>query len=87
MGSSTLLGPEGSALLVFLVLPLSSAVVCLGVVPGWWWGVLVGLLFEICIVDASIFAIAVIAFVVVGGVVKVFLDGMLGIRIKCVVFV
>ena len=32
-----------------LVLPLSAAA------GGWWW-VLVGLLFEICIVDASIFA-------------------------------
>ncbi len=47
---STLLGPEESAgWLVVLVLPLP--------VPPLLWGVwgLVGLLFEICIVDASIF--------------------------------
>ncbi len=52
MGSSTLLGPEGSAVcwLVVLVLPLLEAVLC------GWLRVLVGLLFEICIVDASIFA-------------------------------
>jgi hypothetical protein len=56
MGSSTLLGPEGSAVwLVVLVLPLLVAVLL-----GWSW-VLVGLLFEICIVDASIFAAGVIA--------------------------
>jgi hypothetical protein len=58
MGSSTLLGPEGSAgprsrvgvvLVASGCLPLLVAVLC-----GWSW-VLVGLLFEICIVDASIF--------------------------------
>jgi hypothetical protein len=51
MGSGTLLGPEGSAVcwLVVLVLPLLEAVLC------GWLRVLVGLLFEICIVDASIF--------------------------------
>jgi hypothetical protein len=41
--------------LVVLVLPLLVAVLL-----GWSW-VLVGLLFEICIVDASIFAAGVIA--------------------------
>ena len=65
MGSSTLLGPEGSA--VVLLFWLGFALV--GVVVGGWAsvppfafscpvgcvGVLVGLLFEICIVDASIF--------------------------------
>lgn len=52
MGSSTLLGPEGSAV---------SVAGCSGPPfargrPVWWLRVLVGLLFEICIVDASIFA-------------------------------
>jgi hypothetical protein len=50
MGSSTLLGPEGSAVgWFFWCLPLPGVALC-----GWLW-VLVGLLFEICIVDASIF--------------------------------
>ena len=53
VGSGTLLGPEGSAvqsdlLVGLLFLPLLE-------VTGWWSRVLVGLLFEICIVDASIF--------------------------------
>ena len=71
MGSSTLLGPEGSAVrspgschrvarvngwlgvrvgcvVGLLFLPLLEA-------AGGWLRVLVGLLFEICIVDASIF--------------------------------
>ena len=54
MGSGTLLGPEGSAVcwLVVLVLPLLEVALC------GWSRVLVGLLFEICIVDASIFAAA-----------------------------
>ena len=52
-GSGTLLGPEGSAvqsslLVGLLFLPLLEA-------TCWWLRVLVGLLFEICIVDASIF--------------------------------
>jgi hypothetical protein len=82
MGSSTLLGPEGSAGLRSRVgeppvgVPLlaggggccfwsslCSSCPCVLVVLvglclwgwlGWVWGVLVGLLFEICIVDASI---------------------------------
>ena len=54
VGSGTLLGPEGSAvqsnlLVGLLFLPLLEA-------TCWWLRVLVGLLFEICIVDASIFA-------------------------------
>ena len=54
VGSGTLLGPEGSAvqsdlLVGLLFLPLLEA-------AGGWPTVLVGLLFEICIVDASIFA-------------------------------
>ena len=53
MGSSTLLGPEGSAV---------SVAGCSGPPfargrPVWWLRVLVGLLFEICIVDASIFVV------------------------------
>ncbi len=36
------------------VLWLSLWVLCLWGCSGWVWGVLVGLLFEICIVDASI---------------------------------
>ena len=66
MGSSTLLGPEGSAgprLRVGVVLVASGPPfvpracwlwLFLWVWLGWVWGVLVGLLFEICIVDASI---------------------------------
>ena len=51
----TLLGPEGSAgwlVACGLLRP------CLRVMRGWWW--LVGLLFEICIVDASIFVAIVV---------------------------
>ena len=50
----TLLGPEGSAVLLYGWGFWSS--LCLGarVLRVWW--VLVGLLFEICIVDASIFS-------------------------------
>ena len=65
MGSSTLLGPEGSAvvLLFWLGFALVGVVVCgWASVPPFAFscpvgcvGVLVGLLFEICIVDASIF--------------------------------
>ena len=50
----TLLGPEGSALAGCLW-PPSAAGPC---DAGWWW--LVGLLFEICIVDASIFVAIVV---------------------------
>ena len=52
MGSSTLLGPEGSAVcwLVVLVLPLLE-------VSCWGLRVLVGLLFEICIVVDGVGAI------------------------------
>ena len=70
MGSSTLLGPEGSAVCLVLVGP--APVVGVGFFGVWGWvgllvppfvwcsrlrgcRVLVGLLFEICIVDASIF--------------------------------
>lgn len=70
MGSSTLLGPEGSAVLLLslrgrgcvvglLFLPLP------GIAVG-WSRVLVGLLFEICIVDASIFVACPSPFLVVG---------------------
>ena len=50
----TLLGPEGSAgwLVACGLLRPSCMVVC-----GWW---LVGVLFEICIVDASIFVAIVV---------------------------
>ena len=55
VGSSALLGPEGSA--AWLVLLLLSFVACLPVGGG---VVLVGLLFELCIVDASIFVAIVV---------------------------
>ena len=71
VGSSTLLGPEGSAVTtrpgtggcVVGLLFLSSSVSppCVGV-----WG-LVGLLFEICIVDASIFTARNLLGVMPGG--------------------
>ena len=49
--SGTLLGPEGSAAVMSRGVLLASLV---GVVPVWAVSGLVGLLFEICIVDASI---------------------------------
>ena len=68
VGSGTLLGPEESAVWWLLVVRvwvargagggrgLGLLVLPLPGVAVWWPMVLVGLLFEICIVDASIFA-------------------------------